>query len=724
MYMNEKLLYRFGPFEMDARERVLMRGGVTVPLTPKSADLLLVLLDSGGRTVTKAELMEKVWPGVYVDEANIAVNVSTLRKALGQLPSGDGYIETLSKRGYRFTAEVTVERDAPEAAAVPEDEPIATRPAKPARRWGWPLAAIVALAGLALAAVAWFARPAADPRVLRYTQLTHDRQLKLMPSGVNPIVTDGPRIYFTENVDNHAVLAQVSAAGGEVTPVAGVAVDSEAADISPDRSSLMLTQTIRTVAANLPLRIQPITGGAARAVSPLNVYDGTWSPDGKRIVYGVGAALMTANADGSEARVLCDPSKLTEAGSGPDQTPKAPALPQWIRWSPDGRLLRFTLSDLVHQSSTLWEVGADGSGLHALLPATDQPTHDCCGNWTPDGRYYIFQSSRGAGSADQLNLWMLRADHGALGAGGARPVQLTAGPLRFHSPVSSLDGKHIFTVGEDTRGELVRYDARGDAFIPYLNGLSATEVEFSRDGNWICYVSYPDGSLWRSRLDGSERLQLTSPPVSARFPHWSPDGKKIAFLSADGHLWRIFAVSANGGQVTRPLKDEKSEGAATWSPDGRTMVFGRVPDGITPSTIELLDTETGGLAEIPGSNGFWAARWSPDGRLISAVDIETGRIMAFDTSSHQWSALGGPHADQTAWSADGQYLYYASWFPGDPAIFRIRVSDRRQERVTSLKNVRRPEHDLPWLGVAPDGSPLLLRDLGSQEIYSLDVDWP
>src|SRR5438093_1397239 len=95
------------------------------------------------------------------------------------------------------------------------------------------------------------------------------------------------------------------------------------------------------------------------------------------------------------------------------------------------------------------------------------------------------------------------------------PVQLTTGPLYYWAPLPSRDGKRLYVVGEQPRGELVRYDAKSRQNVPYLSGLSVEHVRFSRDGAWAAYVAFPEGTLWRSKLDGSERLQLTFPPMLA-----------------------------------------------------------------------------------------------------------------------------------------------------------------------------------------------------------------
>src|SRR3712207_5991157 len=103
-----KRLYEFGPFLLDPAERVLTREGRPVPLTPKVFDLLLVLVENGGRLLGKKDLMEAVWPDSFVEEGNLTFSVSALRKALGEDRKEPQYIETVPRSGYRFVANVRV----------------------------------------------------------------------------------------------------------------------------------------------------------------------------------------------------------------------------------------------------------------------------------------------------------------------------------------------------------------------------------------------------------------------------------------------------------------------------------------------------------------------------------------------------------------------------------------------------------------------------------------
>src|SRR5215510_16269294 len=116
MSHQPKPIYEFGPYRLDAAERLLSRGGEVVPLQPKAFDLLLALVERPGRLLEKDELMKVVWPDTVVEEVNLANNISILRKALGDGGNGQRFIETAPKRGYRFVAhvkEVGVERAEP-----------------------------------------------------------------------------------------------------------------------------------------------------------------------------------------------------------------------------------------------------------------------------------------------------------------------------------------------------------------------------------------------------------------------------------------------------------------------------------------------------------------------------------------------------------------------------------------------------------------------------------
>jgi len=147
---------------------------------------------------------------------------------------------------------------------------------------------------------------------------------------------------------------------------------------------------------------------------------------------------------------------------------------------------------------------------------------------------------------------------------------------------------------------------------------SAGELDFSQDGKWIAYVSYPEGTLWRSRADGSERVQLTFPPVSVSLPRWSPDGTQIAFINAQaGRPWRIFLISAQGGTPEPMLSEKEYQADAHWLPDGKRMIFGRtpfIPGSSANVALQVLDLSSKQVSIFPGSENLYSPRLSPDGK--------------------------------------------------------------------------------------------------------------
>lgn len=315
------------------------------------------------------------------------------------------------------------------------------------------------------------------------------------------------------------------------------------------------------------------------------------------------------------------------------------------------------------------------------------------------------------------------------------PVQLTAGPISFSSPTPSPDGKRIFVLGRQSRGELLRYDATSKQLVPFLSGVSAEGLHFSRDGTWVTYVGYPQGTLWRSKVDGSERLQLSFPPLQAALPRWSPDGKQIAFMAAaPAKPWKILVVSSEGGNMHPLTADSRLEGCPDWSPDGSRLVFGRLPtleQGIAGTTnIHVLDLQTQQVSTLPGSEGLIWPRWSPDSRYLIATSTDSRELMLYDSTLRKWAGLVKLGVKYPNWSRDGGYVYFGRFLEGNPAIWRVRIADRKLEQVASLKELRQPYAFFyggwfgPWSGLAPDDSPLVSRDLGSAEIYALDWEAP
>src|SRR5882672_6229826 len=123
MLMIQRELYEFGPFTVDSIERTLERDGISLAITPKVFDTLLYLVRNQGRILMKDELLQKIWPGTFVEEVNLAVNISVIRKLLSDTPQDPRYVSTVPGRGYRFMAQVRtrVEQVGEPAHAVPAE---------------------------------------------------------------------------------------------------------------------------------------------------------------------------------------------------------------------------------------------------------------------------------------------------------------------------------------------------------------------------------------------------------------------------------------------------------------------------------------------------------------------------------------------------------------------------------------------------------------------------
>jgi len=588
-------------------------------------------------------------------------------------------------------------RSAVGVTAAPQ--PVSSAPA----RWLKWIAIAVLIFGIFAVLAVWLRAPLPPPRILGSKQITNDGLPKFSPR------TDGNRLYFTENPPSRYSVAQVSVNGGETAPVDVPSNNPILADVSPEQSELLVTHS--GPAFDYPFWSVPLPAGSPRRIGEVTGHDGTWAPNGK-FLFAKGNDLYLAEHDGANPRKLAT----------------APDFPGSLSFSTDGTRIRFTVSNRVNNTSAIWEARADGSNMHPVFPGWNNPLAECCGKWTPDGKYYLFQSTREGAT----NIWVVPDRTDWWKKVSHEPVQLTTGPLQFASPLPSKDGKKLFVIGIQPRAELVRYDTKSGDFVPYLGGISASDLDFSRDGQWMTYVSLPEGTLWRSKLDGSERLQLTYPPMQAALPHWSPEGQQIAFSGVTpGKPWKVFLISKDGGSPQALTADDVRETDPAWSADGSTLAFGHVLDTHPEQTfIELYDLKSHQISQLPGSQGIFAQRWSPDGRYIIAVTVASyDKLMLYNVKSQKWRQLDTivTSFGYIAWSRDSAYIYFDTVLSGDAGYFRLRISDSKLEKLVDLKKVRQFHGQFgpgSWTGLGPGDVPLFPRDISTQEIYAFDLQLP
>jgi eukaryotic-like serine/threonine-protein kinase len=569
------------------------------------------------------------------------------------------------------------------------------------RRTGWKTAitaSVGAVVILTAAIVIELARGPSAPQAANYVQLTHDGLQKTL------IGTDGARLYLslTTSAVNH--LAVLDLTDREESTIALAASDMQPVTVAPDGSAVLVIE-----GRGFPFRgafwSVPVVGGSPRRLEDVAGTTGAWSADRKWLAYADGSDVYLANADGSNPRKVRSVDRQIDG----------------LAWSPDGKTLGLSESQGFGAdigAHSVWEMGADGSGLHQLLAGWHNPSDECCGTWTPDGNFFLFASGG--------QIWAL-ASKGTPLQSQVTPTPLTASPMTLSSPVVSRDGTKLFVVGATYRGELTEFDPGTRQFAPFLGGISAEYISFSHDGQWVAWVSYPEGVLWRSRVDGSERLQLTEPPLHPALPRWSPDGKNLVFFTFPQSATqpaRIYEIAASGGSAAELMPDVTlHQQDPNWSPDGTRLVFsGDQNDAAANAskpTIHILDLATHQIADVPGSLGMFSPRWSPDGKFLVAMDADSRTLRQFDFGTQTWTKVADGNFGWLNYSHDGRYIYSLD-FTGDGEVVRVRLADGHVELVTNLKGFVTTGQYGGSLSLTPEDDPLLLRDRGTQDVYALD----
>ncbi len=565
--------------------------------------------------------------------------------------------------------------------------------ARPSKRGTWLVASAVVVIAIATALVVWWRQPPAVPVVEAVTQLTDDGEPKWF---YDNLLTDGSRVYFNEGTALSPKVAQVAASGGPTAIIPTRVPVPHIVGLTPEGSSL-LTLAGANTEPPFPLWTIPLPTGEPRRLGDIEAEDASFSPDG-HILFSQGKDLFLAEKDGANPRKLLSENGLI----------RQPSI------SPDGSHVLFAV--WLGPVSSIVVSNLDGSSRRPIVDFSERRVM-CCPQWTPDGRYIVFQDQNGG----RPDLWAAQVRAGFL-QGIHPPVKLTDGPLAYRGPAPSRDGKQIFALGIKGRGQLVRYDVNSKQFVPFLSAISASDPTFSSDGNWVVYTSYPEGTLWRSRSDGTERMQLTYPPVHVYYPFISPDAKRVVYSNSTGE---ISVISMDGGPPRRLA--EKESWAASWSPDGNRLVFSDYTD--RPHVrFQIYDLGTGNRSIVPETDGLTGVQWVAKALLVAA-STDRARLAVFDLNTQKWSDLvPGPIPGSVvnwAHSPDYKYVYYSTGGP-EPQALRVGLADHKVETITSLKELPRAigADGNTQINVAPDGSAVFTRDIGTQEIYALTVKWP
>jgi eukaryotic-like serine/threonine-protein kinase len=570
--------------------------------------------------------------------------------------------------------------------------PTAALPQGSRSRW-LSVAATGFAAVLTAALIVWWRTPPAIPVVESVTQLTDDGQPK------STMATEGSRIYFNEGPAGSQKLMQVSVAGGPTASLETTFPNCYLIRIEQDGSALMVACGNGNAPPYSmdPLWLVPLPAGEPRRLGDLRVANADILPDG-RIVF----AKLVPGADAKGTNGRADWFIAEKDGLNPRKLVSLPGYAGHVAAPPIGQRILLTQEQAGDRS--LLEIKADGRGLREIRKLTDESSF----RWSSDEKYVVYQS----GNASQSDIWLLPMQTGLFRRPG-KPVRLTNGPLPYSLPTPSRNGKEIFVLGTRQRGELMRYDMKSHAFLPFLSGISATDPTFSRDGKWVAYASYPDHTLWRSRSDGTERMQLTFPPMDVRFPMISPDGTKVSFHTKRNE---IFVIDMRGGQ---PQKVTDDAVYASWSPDGNYLLYALA------FGLQITDVRTGKNTAVPSSVGMGGGFWLNQDTM-TVRSAQGTKFVIFNLKTQQRADVPGISADIENYfpSPNGKYLYYTTGGV-EPKVLRYRFADHQIETMTSLKDLRRiVNFGYTQINVAPDGSPIFTRDTGYQEIYALNIRWP
>ncbi len=710
---------------------MLSTDGRVVSIPPKALKILLTLIEREGNIVSKKALMDEVWPDSFVEEGNLTQNIFLLRRELGETVKGEDYIQTLPKRGYRITVPVRIigpesqesySGIGPPGVGAETDSNHQTtstlnHPSEVPRST-WMLSGVFAIMALISlgCGIEWWREIPRWPVASGFRQITNDGAIKRLQAAQlggpeASLFTDGTRVYFIEGSSDAPIVAEASAMGSETNRVSMPMELPSLLDVSRSRSEFLVAGYLDP-ADPPPLWAVPFPAGTARRLNGITAWDAAWSPDGHSLAYVRGRELFLANGDGSGSRRL---ASLPGNGWQP-------------RWSPDGKRLRLTIFDIQRATRSVWEISAAGGGLRPLLqgwrpPGTPlvEPIDICCGVWSPDGKDFVFQVTQ-RGRSD---VWWLPGNDGwmrKMFRDSVQPVRVTAGQLSSIAPAFSPDGRNLFVIGQEPRGELQKFDRRIGQFVSYLGGISADFVDFSRDGQWLLYATYPEDTLWRARTDGSQKTQLSFSPLKATVSEWSPDGRQIIFYTiGGGDRQRAFLIPAEGGEP-RPVSVAGGEMHPSWSPDGAAIMYSDFPffsEHPERVAVHILHLETGNINTLPDSYGLFSPQWSPDGKYATAFGLKDQRIMLFDFATKTWRSLA-PGWGLVRWSADSRWVYYLRYGP-HPAVMRVSVPGGQVEQVASLQGIRLSGRMAGLdFGLTPDGKPIITRAVGTQEIYSMD----
>ena len=742
MSVTLKHFYKFDPFVLDVEERVLLRNGRPIAVTPKVFDTLLLLVQNQGCVVSKQKILDTLWPDVFVEESNITFNITMLRKVLGDTKREPLYIETVPRRGYRFKTEVkevlaeNVRADMPEIEARPltgkdkgaRIEPDTRNTAQPTlhtsengsrlqdtERLDGPVVAprvsasqvdkkvamsqslafallfVLLIAGLGI----WFfshryfdrerkrslAQPPLAPAALKFEQITNSGNV--VSAAISP---DGKLVaYALENSGQQSLWLKQLATSMDVQIIPPAYSVYRQISFSHGGDYIYFVRHAEAQADDL-YRI-PALGGPSTKSIPSVHGPFSLSSDDRQVAFSRvdhsrrESILYIAHTDDSNERQLAVHKE-----------------PDWLKtfaWSPNGKVMVCALGETASSRQTISIVEIDvASGQERLLVKPNWFNAREF-QWLPDGRSLLMCVKEKLSSRDQI--WQMSYP-------GAEVSKVTDDMNNYLLYSLTADASKMIGVQAELSSN-IWVSPNTDGSDAKTLAAARGRVTWTPDGK-IVYVSRSGvgWDIWLANADGTEPRQLTFNSGINDYPVVSPDGRYVVFHSdrtgAD-HLWRMNSDGSNQVQLTNGYAERN----AAISSDGRWVYYN------TPTDLKLwkVATEGGEPVKLIDQYALYPSV-SPDGKLIAYYQISNGprkysitlgRVEDMKTVLHISLAPGSWISARLHWDAGSTSVTYAVEHEGKVNLYEQSLSGGPPRQVASFK--AEDEFDFSW---SPDHTKL------------------